>query len=181
MPEPIIVVDYDPVWPEQFRQMATYIRGVLGDVALRIDHIGATAVPGLAAKPIIDIQISVASFDPFDAICLPLESLGYVWRDNNPDLTKRYFREPPGTPRTHIHVRVLGSWSEQSALLFRDYLRENFFDAARYADLKKQLAEDFREYRRGYVEAKGPFIWGVLQHANAWSQKVGWTPDVSDG
>jgi GrpB-like predicted nucleotidyltransferase (UPF0157 family) len=86
-------------------------------------------VPGLDAKPVIDIQISVASFEPLDDYRLPMEELGYVYRGDNPERTKRYFRESPGQRRTHIHVRRLGSWSEQFALLFRDYLRANPEDA----------------------------------------------------
>jgi hypothetical protein len=96
---------------------------VLGEVALRIDQIGSTAVPGLGAKPIIDIQVSVADFEPLAAFRRPLEQLGYVYRADNPERTKRYFREPPGRRRIHVHVRQAGSFSEQWALLFRDYLR----------------------------------------------------------
>lgn len=97
MPEdPIILAQYDPQWPDQFRQLAVPIRDALGDIAVRIDHIGSTSIPGILAKPIIDIQISVRRFDPFPAIQEPLASLGYRWRFENPDRSKRYFREPPG-------------------------------------------------------------------------------------
>ncbi len=92
-PQPIVIVPYDDAWPERFRELAGAIRTALGDLALRIDHIGSTSIPGLAAKPIIDIQISVASFEPFDLLRAPLEAMGYVWRADNTDLTKRYFRE----------------------------------------------------------------------------------------
>jgi GrpB-like predicted nucleotidyltransferase (UPF0157 family) len=152
----------------------------LGTVALRIDHIGSTAVPGLAAKPIIDVQISVASFEPFDTICTPTEGLGYAWRADNPDRMKRYFREAPGMRRTHIHVRRAGSWSEQYALLFRDYLRTHDEDAARYAALKRELAERFRHERHTYTDAKGPFLWETMVKADAWAQEIGWEPGPSD-
>jgi GrpB-like predicted nucleotidyltransferase (UPF0157 family) len=102
MSEPIRLVAYDARWPALFVEQARGIRAALGQTALRIDHIGSTAVPGLAAKPIVDIQISVASFEPLDAFRVPLEGLGYVFRADNRELTKRYFREPPGTRRTHI-------------------------------------------------------------------------------
>src|SRR5690349_7999108 len=95
---------YDPRWPQQFAHVGAALRDALGDIALRIDHIGSTAVPNLAAKPIIDIQISVAALDPVDPFRTPLEALGYVYRPDNAERTKRYFREPPGTPRIHIHV-----------------------------------------------------------------------------
>ena len=122
MPEKIVIVPYNPEWPVLFGKLSADLRAALGTVALRIDHIGSTSVPGLAAKPIIDVQISVASFKPLDAFRVPLEGLGFVFRADNPDLNKRYFREPPGTRRTHIHVFRAGSWSEQIALLFRDYM-----------------------------------------------------------
>jgi GrpB-like predicted nucleotidyltransferase (UPF0157 family) len=110
-------------------------------VALRIDHIGSTAIPHLAAKPVIDVQISVAGFEPLDAYRGPLERLEYVFRADNPDRTKRYFREPPGQRRTHIHVRRAGSFGEQVALLFRDFMRVHADVAAEYAALKIKLAE----------------------------------------
>lgn len=141
----------------------------------------SAAIPGLAAKPVIDIQISVASCDPLDAFRLPLECLGYLWRADNDDRTKRYFRERPGTARTHIHVRKWGSWSEQFALLFRDYLRVHPETAERYAELKRGLAECYRDDRHAYTEAKTPFIWATMLEASEWSQRVGWEPGQSDG
>ncbi|MDD5220536.1 MAG: GrpB family protein, partial [Candidatus Bipolaricaulis sp.] len=118
MADRVIVIPYDPEWARRFAELGRPLRVALGDAALRIDHIGSTAVVGLAAKPIIDVQISVASFEPIDAYRLSLERLGYVFRAENPERTKRYFREPPGERRTHIHVRRAGSWAEQFSLLF---------------------------------------------------------------
>ena len=174
------IVPYDSEWPALFNGLGVKFREALGDVALRIDHIGSTAVPGLAAKPIIDIQISVASFQSIDPFRLPLERLGYTFRADNTELTKRYFREAPGTQRTHIHVRRAGSWAEQFALLFRDYMRTHESDAARYAQLKRQLAEQYGYDRDGYTDAKGPFIWEVMDRADRWSQEVGWESGPSD-
>jgi GrpB-like predicted nucleotidyltransferase (UPF0157 family) len=116
----IRVVAHDPGWPRQFAELGTRLRDALGDVALRIDHIGSTAVPGLAAKPVMDIQISVAVLELADPFVVPLQRLGFVYRAENTERTKRYLREPPGDRRTHIHVRRAGSFSEQFALLFRD-------------------------------------------------------------
>jgi GrpB-like predicted nucleotidyltransferase (UPF0157 family) len=174
------IVPYDPRWRELFLQLGTETRNVFQETAPRIDHIGSTSVPGLDAKPVIDIQISVIAFEPLECYRLPLESLGYVFRSQNPDRTKRYFRESPGQRRTHIHVRLLGSWSEQQALLFRDYLRVHPVDARRYAALKYSLAERYREDRVAYVDAKAPFIWEILQKANQWSQEVGWMAGSTD-
>lgn len=176
----IEIVDYDPDWPCLFEERAKRIRAALRDVALRIDHIGSTSVPGLAAKPIIDIQVSVASFDPLDPIRVPMEGLGYIFRADNLELTKRYFRESPGMRREHVHVRKAGSWGQQFALLFRDYMRTHPKDAARYAELKRTLAQQYREDRHAYTNAKTPFIWDVMQRANDWSQEIGWEPGPSD-
>jgi len=147
---------------------------------LRIDHIGSTSIAGLAAKPIIDIQISVADFEPLDLYRLPLEKLGYVFRATNPELTKRYFREQPGTRRTHIHVRRLGNWAEQFALLFRDYLRSHDQDAQTYARLKYDLAEQYQDDRQGYTESKSPPIWEIMRKADRWSQETGWKAGLTD-
>lgn len=117
-----LIDDYDPARVGEFQGVGSSLRKVLGDVACRIDHIGSTSVTGLAAKPIIDVQVSVYSLEPMEAYLPQLEALGYVWRRDNPEKTKRYFRKVPERRRTHIHVRKQGSWHEQYALLFRDYL-----------------------------------------------------------
>jgi len=174
------VVPYDASWPSLFAQQAADVRAVLGAIALRIDHIGSTAIPGLAAKPIVDVQISVADFDPLDAYRTPLKRLGYGFRADNPDLTKRYFREALGQRRTHIHVRRAGRFNEQFALLFRDFMRAHPETAADYASLKRQLAQQYPMDRQGYTEAKGPFIWRAMMVASDWSQRTAWLPSPSD-
>ncbi len=174
------IVEYDPRWPRLFQERGERLRQALGDVALRINHIGSTSIPGFAAKPIIDIQISVAALEPLARFRGPLESLGYVFRADNVDRAKRYFREAPGTRREHIHVRKAGSWGEQFALLFRDYMRAHPYEAEAYASLKRDLAERYRDDQHGYTDAKGPFIWSVMQRATDWSQDVGWDPGLTD-
>jgi len=180
--DPVWIAPYDDTWPAQFQTLAFPLRKALGSVALRIDHIGSTAVPGLTAKPILDVQISVADFEPLDAYRVPMEHLGYVFRAANPDLTKRYFREPPRQPRVHFHVRRAGSFSEQFALLFRDNLRTHSEAASQYADLKIRLALQHSAVgdRLAYTEAKGPFIWQMVVRADEWAQRTGWTPGLSD-
>jgi GrpB-like predicted nucleotidyltransferase (UPF0157 family) len=163
-----------------FEDLGRRFRVALGDPSIRIDHIGSTAVVGLDAKPIIDVQISVASIDPVDVFRPGLESCGFVWRPDNPELTKRYFREQAGQQRTHVHVRRSGSFSEQLALLFRDYLRTHPECCAAYAAVKHSLAHLLVSDRSKYVDGKEPFIWDSLRRADRWAQDTGWEPGVSD-
>jgi GrpB-like predicted nucleotidyltransferase (UPF0157 family) len=180
MSEFIVIAPYDPEWPEWFSQVGSALRAALGPVALRIDHIGSTSVVGLDAKPVLDIQISVTDLELLEAFRVPLQSLGYVFQAENPERTKRYFRESPGERRTHIHVRRAGSFSEQFALLFRDYLRAHPDDARSYAALKHRLAARFGEDRQGYVDAKDSFIWETIKKADGWAQEIGWQPGFTD-
>jgi GrpB-like predicted nucleotidyltransferase (UPF0157 family) len=180
--EGVVVVAHDPSWVLEFRSVAGRLRAELGDVALRIDHIGSTAIAGLDAKPVVDIQISVRSFEPFDDLRVPIERAGFVHRADNTERTKRYFRERPGDRRTHIHVRRAGSFSEQLALLFRDYLRAHPADAERYGALKRELAARHAgpDERHLYVTAKVPFTWETIHRADDWAQATGWEPPPSD-
>lgn len=177
---PIVIAPADPGWPGEFRDIAARLRAALDVTALRIDHVGSTSVPGLDAKPIIDIQVSVASLEPDRPYRHPLETLGYVFDASNPDRTKRYFGQPPGARATHIHVRRAGSFDEQLNLLLRDYLRTHPKDAHDYARTKRELAGRFRNDREGYVQAKEPTIWSILVRAHDWAQSLGWMPDGSD-
>jgi GrpB-like predicted nucleotidyltransferase (UPF0157 family) len=177
----VIRIDpYDPEWPDRFAGLGRRLRGALGDVALRIDHIGSTAVPGLAAKPVIDVQISVAALEPVEPFREPLARLGFVYRADNTERTKRYFREPPGEPRTHVHVRKAGSFSEQFPLLLRDYLRTHPEELDEYERLKRDLAAKFPHDGAAYTDAKVPWFWETIRHADDWAQRTGWQPGPSD-
>ena len=178
--DPSHIVAYDIAWPGLFADLAVRLRRELGPLAKRIDHIGSTAVPDLAAKPVIDIQISVDALERVERYRDPIERCGFVWRADNPDLTKRYFRERPGGRRTHIHVRRSGSFSEQVALLFRDYLRHHRDQADRYGEEKRRLAHLLSTDRLAYVTAKTPFVWETIRLANDWAQATGWEPGPSD-
>jgi GrpB-like predicted nucleotidyltransferase (UPF0157 family) len=180
MDDPIVVVPYNPAWKTEFSEMGWKLRNAIGDIAHRIHHIGSTSIEGMDAKPIVDIQISVQSMEPMNLYKSKLEEIGLIYQSNNPDLTKRFFREAPGAKRMHIHVRELGSWAEQFNLLFRDYLRENPGDCRKYAELKIKLMELFRHDRESYVEGKGPVIWEIMTRANQWSQDTGWKVGESD-
>ena len=179
-PYVIEIIEYSDEWPRLFIDLGQIFRSALGGVAIRIDHIGSTSIVGLAAKPIIDVQISVEELEPVDPFRIPLEQIGYVWRKDNSERTKRYFREEPGTRRTHIHVRKAGSWSEQFALLFRDYLREHLEDQKAYERVKRDLAVRYREERKKYTDSKNPIIWEIMSRADSWAQSIGWAPGPAD-
>jgi GrpB-like predicted nucleotidyltransferase (UPF0157 family) len=176
----IRIVPYDPRWPVRFADLGRRLRDGLGEVALRIDHIGSTAVQGLAAKPVLDVQISVAALEPTAPFREPLQRLGFVYRADNTERTKRYFREPPGEPRTHVHVRRVGSFSEQFPLLLRDYLRLHRDECDAYATLKRRLAAKFPYDGAAYTDAKVPAFWEMIRRADDWAQRVGWEPEPSD-
>lgn len=180
MDEQWTIAKYNPEWESMFRTVALPIRTVLNKQALRIDHVGSTAVAGLDAKPIVDIQISVPDLEGEGTYIPALERLGFVWRRENPDKTKHYFRERPGDRRTHIHVRRAGSFSEQMTLLFRDYLREHPAACLTYAEEKHRLMKLYKQDRPRYVEGKGPIVWEIMRDAHTWSQEIGWSPGASD-
>lgn len=174
------IAEYDLEWKNIFNDVGSRLRNSLQETAIRIDHVGSTSVVGLEAKPIIDIQISVSSFEELFKYKSKIEEVGFVFREENPDKTKQYFREVPGTRRTHIHVRQAGSFSEQMTLLFRDYLRSHPEDCLTYAHEKHRLMNLFKNERPKYVEGKGPIIWDIIQKAHIWSQEIGWNPGESD-
>ncbi|MFJ5991390.1 GrpB family protein [Lentzea sp. NPDC092896] len=176
----IEIVDHDPGWRDWFTRQGGALRTALGPVAVRIDHIGSTAVPGLAAKPYLDVQVSVASFHPLALYRDPLERLGLRFRADNPELTKRYFREQDGTPRVHVHVRRAGSFSEQLPLLMRDFLREDDASVREYEAVKREIADRCADVPQLYAEEKQPFVWTLVARADAWAQRIGWEPGPSD-
>lgn len=171
----ITIVKYDPVWRSEFAAVEERLWDELRALALRIDHIGSTAVPRLAAKPIIDVQVSVEFLDPVEPYLEPLQRAGFVWRKDNPERTKRYFREQPGNRRTHIHVRQRGSWHEQFSLLFRDYLRQHERERELYASTKRRLAAQCGKDRNAYMKGKEPVIWNILRRADRWAGHTGWS------
>ena len=163
---PIVIADYDPKWPEKFETEARRLRQALRDLALRIDHVGSTSVPGLAAKPVIDIQIAVAELEPVAAYRLPLESIGYTYATR----PFPFFHRPSGWPHTHhVHVREAGGHDERRTVAFRDWLRKHPADRKAYEALKRELAGDADsntvEGRFRYSEAKTEFIRRIERRA----------------
>lgn len=171
---------YDPEWRSLFLSIGMPLREALDGIAVRIDHVGSTSIAGMEAKPIIDIQISVDALEDAERYRTRIESLGFRYRPENTDKTKRYFREAPGSRRTHIHVREAGSFAEQATLLFRDYLRAHPEDCRQYAAEKHRLMARYKHDRPMYAEGKGPIVWEIMQRASSWSQSVGWRPGQTD-
>jgi GrpB-like predicted nucleotidyltransferase (UPF0157 family) len=166
----IEIVAYDPAWPAAFEVEASRIRRALGTRALRIDHHGSTAVPGLAAKPIIDIQVSVATLQPLTTFGAPLEAIGYTHVPHPDDAFCPFFHRPALWPHTHhVHVVMSGSEEERRTLAFRDYLRDHADEARDYEQLKRELAAKLvgadAEAREAYARAKTDFVERVLAEA----------------
>ncbi|MFN2465572.1 MAG: 2-amino-4-hydroxy-6-hydroxymethyldihydropteridine diphosphokinase [Candidatus Dormibacteria bacterium] len=159
----VILVDYDPRWTARFEAEAARLSSALGEIAQRIDHVGSTAVPGLPAKAIIDIQVSVESVATVEAYRVPLEELGYAYVPDDRFPTYPFFRYPAEGPRNfHLHVAQSGSTEEIEHLQFRDRLRADAVVANLYADLKRRLARRHFANRVAYSNSKTDFVRDVL-------------------
>ncbi len=184
------IIAYQEKWPAEFKTIASRLRQGLGRLAVRIDHIGSTSVPGLAAKDIIDIQITVAALDR--EVVEALTALGYsqpegIWSDHRPphaagseeDWQKLYFRPPQGQRRTNTHVRMQGRANQRYALLFRDYLRTHPATAEAYAELKRRLAQNLHDPET-YPDVKDPAVDLIYLAAEDWARAAGWQPGPPD-
>jgi GrpB-like predicted nucleotidyltransferase (UPF0157 family) len=171
----VVVVPYDPGWPDLFEHARDQLETALGDAVVAIEHIGSTAVPGLAAKPIVDIMVGVDSLDEDRPLIDAVVALGYEYVPEYEDELpfRRYFRRrderlAPGYAHAGYHVHMVEHTHEfwRSHLAFRDHLRAHPDDAAAYERLKHELAERFRSERERYTDAKGDFIAAVLAKTN---------------
>lgn len=182
---PIIITPYWEEWPGEFARIEAALRNALGEVAMRIDHIGSTSVPGLSAKDIIDVQVTVQSLDDPRLRQRMVEN-GYRFDDENncdcfvgleessDELRKRYAREREGERRTHIHIREQGRFNQRYALLFRDYLRASPVAMKAYETIKIRLAEIFPDSIDGYLYLKDPVMDIVFEAANQWAERTEW-------
>lgn len=166
------IVAYDPGWPQQFEAERVRLASALGTLALHIDHHGSTSVPGLAAKPVIDIQISVRKLQPLSPFTEILAGLGYTHVPHADDAFCPFFHRPAVWPHTHhIHLVEAGGDEERRTLAFRDYLRLHPETMRQYEALKRELAPRFAstqfDSRQAYADAKGPFIEAVITKALA--------------
>jgi len=157
MPDPIVIVDYSPAWPLEFERLRDRAAAAVGDIAIAIEHVGSTAVPGLAAKPVIDLVIVVEPEDVQAAIDR-LTAIGYVHQGNLGVEGREAFGVPEGEPRHHLYVSPTDSQELRAQLAFRDRLRADPALATEYESLKRELARRFRDDREGYTDAKTVFV-----------------------
>jgi GrpB-like predicted nucleotidyltransferase (UPF0157 family)/SAM-dependent methyltransferase len=192
-PAPIVIAPASDQWPAEFRRVAGRLRAALGPLALRIDHIGSTAVPGLPAKDVIDVQVAVAALDT-ELLVDALRAAGYrqvegIHQDHRPPgaegepggWQKLFFRQTPPERPVNVHVRVDGAPNARYALLFRDYLRQHPRAASAYAEFKRRLAafEPPLELSQ-YVDLKDPACDVILAAAEVWASWTGWRPATPD-
>lgn len=180
----ITIVPYRPSWTTEYEAIAHDLHEALGSLALRIDHIGSTAVPGLAAKDVIDVQVAVAALEPM--LVEALVARGYLSR---PDITgdhlppgmidapeewvKRYVQQREPRP-VHVHIRVYGRANMRYALLFRDYLRAHPVALGAYAQIKQALARYHANDVDAYYAVKDPVCDVIMAAAEQWASATGW-------
>lgn len=173
--DPHEVVSYDPAWHARFTQWRERLAGALGKATSRIEHVGSTSVPGLAAKPIVDVQVSVPDVADEPSYLPHMESAGLILRLR--ETGHLFLWPPPAKPRdVHVHVCGSGGSWEQDHLLFRDYLRAHPAASARYAAMKHDLIRRWHDDRKAYGEAKTAFVLDTLDAAANWAKITGWCP-----
>ncbi|MHC4375678.1 MAG: GrpB family protein [Planctomycetota bacterium] len=191
MRTPIEIVPYRESWPAEFSELGRRLRATLGDLAARIDHIGSTAVPGLAAKDVLDVQITVAQLDGPEVMD-PLVAIGAtntrIEQDHQPpgmdlpavELRKKLVGFKPPYRRANIHVREAGRFNQQYPLLCRDFLRHSADAARAYEEIKLQLAKRFRDDVESYYDIKDPAFDLIMAGAREWARASGWAPGPAD-
>jgi GrpB-like predicted nucleotidyltransferase (UPF0157 family) len=160
--EPVVVVAYDPAWPASFERVRAVVAAALGDLAVGIEHVGSTAVPGLEAKPIVDVDVVIRRTGDLDDVVRRLAEIGYTHLGDLGIVGREAFRATKELPRHHLYVCASGAPPLQAHLILRDALRDDPALAAQYGRLKRELAERYRDDRDAYAEGKSAFITAVL-------------------
>jgi GrpB-like predicted nucleotidyltransferase (UPF0157 family) len=180
---------YDPSWPRRAEGWAVRLRDALGPLVLRVDHIGSTAIPGMAAKPVLDLQISVADLDLVEhAFDGPLAGFGFTrrpyrrdhvpaGRDDPPErwAKRMWARRGPSRESINVHARVLGAPNERLALLFRDWFRVHPLAVPAYAQFKVLLSQAVASLD-AYADIKDPVVDVVIAAAEDWAERAHWSP-----
>jgi GrpB-like predicted nucleotidyltransferase (UPF0157 family) len=165
------IVDYDRAWPVMAEQELRRIKETVGDVAVRLEHVGSTAVPGLAAKPVIDLQLSVDVMEPRERYVAPLERLGYLFAPAPESPDYHFFAKPPERPRTHhLHVCKTGGEHEFRHVAVRDFLRSHPDEAACYAALKREVVARHPQDRLAYIDGKDEYVMALERRAVTWAR-----------
>ena len=162
---PIEIRDYDSDWPRLYEREEARMRSVLGEGVIRIEHVGSTSVPGLPAKPLIDIALEVADSADEAAYVPAMESAGYVLRIREPDWFEHRVLKGPDTD-VNVHVFTAGCEEVDRMLLFRDWLRENAADRELYAERKRELADREWKYMQQYADAKTAVVDEIMGRAS---------------
>jgi GrpB-like predicted nucleotidyltransferase (UPF0157 family) len=165
----VTLVEYDPEWPRHFEREAARIRKALGDRALRIEHAGSTSVPGLVAKPIVDIVLEVADSSDEASYVASLESVGYVLRIREAKWHEHRMFKGPETP-VNLHVFSHDCSETQRMILFRDRLRANQSDRELYARTKRTLAQRKWKFVQNYADAKSEIVEAIVARARSGSE-----------
>lgn len=161
----ITLLDYDPKWPELFEREAKRIYSILGDKVLQLEHVGSTSVPGLCAKPIIDMLLVVKDSTDESAYVPDLENSGYVLRIRETDWYEHRLFKGPDTD-INLHVFSRGCPEIERMLRFRDWLKNNRDDRDKYARVKRDLAKQQWKYVQDYADAKSAIVQEIMERAN---------------
>jgi GrpB-like predicted nucleotidyltransferase (UPF0157 family) len=185
----IELVEYRSSWPTEFMSVGQRLRSALGPLAIRIDHVGSTSVPGLCAKDVLDLQVSVLELH--ESVKNRVLAVGFrqppgEWKDHRPpafqdsddDWTKFFFYEPSGSRRINLHVRAVGRANQRYALLFRDFLKAHPPYAAAYGEFKRRLAVSLRS-PDDYPDVKDPAVDLIYFAAESWASRNSWQPGPS--
>ena len=164
--EPVRIAEYDPGWPAKFERERVALEQVLGPATTGgIHHVGSTAVPGLAAKPIIDIMVGVGDLAAARSFIEPLKALDYMYAPYREDEMAWFCKPHPARRTHHLHLVPTGSPRYLAVLAFRDHLRAHPDVAAEYLALKRRLAAEFEHDREAYTEGKEEFVRRIVDRA----------------
>lgn len=169
----VALMPHDPRWAEEFEREKRVLLETFGDRILAIEHIGSTSIPGIPAKPLIDILVAVESLDDIDDFIGTLPTLGYQYMPERRFADRQFFPKGPESKRTH-HLSLVEPDSEtgwNSHTLFRDYLRTHEAERAEYARLKERLAAEFADDRERYTDGKQDFVLEIIAKAKAEKQR----------
>ena len=161
---PVTLTEYEPAWPEHYAALASVIRQALGDAVALVEHVGSTSVPGLVAKPIIDIALAVADSADEVAYVAALEAQGYALRIREPDWYEHRMLEGADAD-VNLHVFSTGCPEIDRMLLFRDRLRADSIERERYAAVKRELAPQRWHHVQHYADAKTAVVNEIVAHA----------------